>query len=135
MILKRFYDDNLAQASYLVACEKTKKAFVVDPTIDVAQYVAAAAQQKLSITHVFETHVHADYLSGGAALAKEAGAELCLSAEGDPKWGYDFKSASSARKLHDGDEISFGTVRVRALHTPGHTPEHLTFLVSDTTRG
>jgi hydroxyacylglutathione hydrolase len=135
MILKRFYDDNLAQASYLVACEKTKKAFVVDPTIESAIYTDAAAQQKLAITHVFETHVHADFLSGGAALAKESGAELCLSGEGDAKWGYDFNSAKSARKLHDGDEISFGTVRVRVLHTPGHTPEHLTFLVSDASRG
>lgn len=135
MILKRFYDDNLAQASYLIACEKTKKAVVVDPTIDTGIYTDAAAEQKLTITHVLETHVHADFLSGGAALAAETGAELCLSAEGDPKWGYDFGSTKSARKLHDGDEISIGTVRIRALHTPGHTPEHLTFLLSDSSRG
>ena len=135
MILKRFYDENLAQASYLVACEKSRKAVVVDPTIETGVYTDAAAERKLNITHVLETHVHADFLSGGAVLAAETGAELCLSAEGDPKWGYDFAGARSARKLRDGDEISVGTVKIRALHTPGHTPEHLTFLVSDSSRG
>lgn len=135
MILQRFYDDNLAQASYLVACEKTKKAAVVDPTIDVAVYTRAATDAKLTITHVLETHVHADFLSGGAALAAESGAELCVSAEGDEKWGYDFSSVPRARKLRDGDEISLGGVTLRVLHTPGHTPEHVSFLVVDSARG
>ena len=135
MILTRFYDDNLAQASFLVACEKTKKAAIIDPNVDIETYTRAAAAQKLTITHVLETHVHADFLSGGATLAADTGAELCVSAEGDPKWGYDFSGLPKARKLHDGDVISLGTVSLRALHTPGHTPEHLTFVVSDTTRG
>lgn len=135
MILERFYDDNLAEAAYLIAGEKSREAVVVDPTIDIGIYIDAAARRKLRITHVIETHVHADFLSGGPALAKEAGAELCLSGEGDSKWGYDFASIKSARKLRDGDEISLGSVIVRARHTPGHTPEHLTFLVSDGSRG
>lgn len=135
MILERFYDDNLAEASYLVGCERTKNAAVIDPTIDIGIYLEAAERRKLRITHVLETHVHADFLSGGASLAKETGAELCLSAEGDPKWGYDFASIKSARKLRDGDEISLGDVNIRVLHTPGHTPEHLTYLVSDAARG
>jgi Zn-dependent hydrolases, including glyoxylases len=108
MILERFYDDNLAEASYLIACEKSRNAAVIDPTLDIGIYTALAERRKLNITHVLETHVHADFLSGGAALAKEAGAELCLSAEGDAMWGYDFSSARSARKLRDGDEISLG---------------------------
>ena len=135
MILERFYDDNLAQAAYLIGCEKGRGAMVVDPTIDIGIYINAAARRKLRITHVLETHVHADFLSGGASLAKETGAELCLSGEGDAKWGYDFTSVKSARKLRDGDEISLGSVTARAIHTPGHTPEHLTFLVRDSSRG
>jgi hydroxyacylglutathione hydrolase len=135
MILQRFYDDNLAQASYLLGCEKSKRAVIVDPTIEVERYLTAAADRKLTITNILETHVHADYVSGGAALAAENGAELGLSAEGDPQWGYDFDSARTARKLRDGDEISLGSVSIRVLHTPGHTPEHLTFLVSDASRG
>lgn len=135
MILQRFYDENLAQASYLVACEKTGTAAVIDPTIDVAIYTRAATEAKVTITHVLETHVHADFLSGGASLAAKSGAELCLSAEGDEKWGYDFASIPTARKLRDGDEISLGVVTIRVLHTPGHTPEHVTFLVVDSARG
>lgn len=135
MILKRFYDENLAQASYLVGCEKSRTAVVVDPTVDLGVYLEAAAGQKLAVTHVTETHVHADFLSGAAALARETGAELCLSGEGDPAWGYDFQSAGPARKLRAGDEIATGAVVLRALHTPGHTPEHLSFLVSDAARG
>ncbi|MBA3645670.1 MAG: MBL fold metallo-hydrolase [Gemmatimonadaceae bacterium] len=135
MQLTRFYDDNLAQASFLLACEKSKKAAVIDPTVDVELYTRAAAAQKLTITHVLETHVHADFLSGGATLARATGAELCVSAEGDPKWGYDFGAIPDARKLRDGDAISLGTLTLRVLHTPGHTPEHVSYLVSDSTRG
>jgi hydroxyacylglutathione hydrolase len=135
MILNRFYDENLAQASYLVADEKSGKAAVIDPTIDLRQYLEAAESRKLSITHVLETHVHADFLSGAAALATEAGAELCLSAEDDSDWGYDLDSIKGARQLREGDEINLGAVVIRAIHTPGHTPEHLTFLVSDNSRG
>ena len=135
MILQRFYDENLAQASYLVACEKTKKAAVVAPTSDVAVYTRAASEAKLTSTHVLEPPVHADFLSGGASLVAETGAELCLSAEGDDKWGYDFAGIPNAHKLRDGDEISLGSVTIRVLHTPGHTPEHVSFLVVDSTRG
>jgi len=135
MILKRFYDENLAQASYLVGCEKTKQAAIVDPSLDTSLYVEAAARLKLSIAHVAETHIHADFLSGAASLAAETGGELWLSGEGGARWGYDFQSADSARELRDGDEIRIGQVTLRALHTPGHTPEHLTFVVSDASRG
>jgi hydroxyacylglutathione hydrolase len=135
MIFKHFYDDNLAQASYLIGCETTRTAIVIDPTTDVQLYVEAATREKLAITHITETHVHADFLSGGADLAAATGAELALSAEGGPPWGYDFGSATTARPLRNGDEIVLGSVTLRALHTPGHTPEHLTFLVTDEARG
>lgn len=135
MLFKRFYDDNLAQASYMIACEKTREAIIVDPNLDVAQYTRAAGAQRVRIAHVTETHVHADFVSGARALAEATGATLHLSAEGDPKWGYTGTALKHANPLRDGTEIIVGRIRLRAAHTPGHTPEHLSFLVSDLERG
>jgi hydroxyacylglutathione hydrolase len=135
MFFKRFYDDNLAQASYMIACEKTREAIIVDPTLDVALYARAAGVQRVRIAHVTETHVHADFVSGAHALAEATGAKLHLSAEGDREWGYTTSVMKKANPLRDGSEVLVGRVRVRASHTPGHTPEHLAFLVSDLERG
>jgi hydroxyacylglutathione hydrolase len=135
MLFKRFYDDNLAQASYLVACELTHEAIVVDPTTDIAQYTRAAGAERVKIIHVTETHIHADFVSGARALAAATGATLHLSAEGGKAWGYTNEALASARQLQNGSEIAAGEVRLRALHTPGHTPEHLTFLATDLARG
>lgn len=131
MILKRFYDDKLAQASYLVGCSVTGEAVVVDPNRDVEQYVEAAEQERLRIAHVTETHIHADFVSGVRELAARTGARVYLSDEGDADWKYGFAQTDGAVLLHDGDAIDVGNVRVRALHTPGHTPEHLCFEVTD----
>jgi hydroxyacylglutathione hydrolase len=135
MLFKRFYDDNLAQASYLIACERTREAIVVDPNLDIAQYIRAAGAERVRITNVTETHIHADFVSGAQALAAATGARLHLSAEGAKDWAYTSDALEHAQPLRDGSDISFGTVRIRAAHTPGHTPEHLTFLVSDLERG
>lgn len=135
MFFKRFYDENLAQASYMIVCENTREAIIVDPNLDVAQYTRAAGEQRARIAHVTETHIHADFVSGAGALADAAGATLHLSAEGDPKWGYTAAAIKSAKPLHDGSEILMGKIRLRAAHTPGHTPEHLTFFVTDLERG
>ncbi len=135
MILERFYDEALSQASYLVADEGTKQAVVIDPGLDYARIMEAAARRSLSIKHVTETHVHADFLSGAAALAGKAGATLHLSAEGPAEWGYDFDRIGEEAKLREGDVIALGNVRIIARHTPGHTPEHLAFLVVDDSRG
>jgi len=135
MLFKRFYDDNLAQASYLIACEQTREAVVVDPNLDIAQYVRAAGAERVRITNVTETHIHADFVSGAQALAAATGAKLHLSAEGTKEWGYTSDALERAQKLRDGSQISFGRVRIHAAHTPGHTPEHLIFLVSDLERG
>ena len=135
MFFKRFYDENLAQASYLIACEKTREAIVVDPNLDVSQYTRAAGVQRARIAHVTETHIHADFVSGARALAEATGAELHLSAEGGKEWGYTDAAMKAASPLRDGSEIIVGRVRVRAVHTPGHTPEHLVFFVSDLERG
>ncbi|HSE27442.1 MAG TPA: MBL fold metallo-hydrolase [Gemmatimonadales bacterium] len=131
MIFKRFYDDGLAQASYLVGCSQASEAVVVDPLRDVAPYLATADAERVRITAVTETHIHADFLSGSRELAARTGAGLHLSAEGGPDWQYAFAAEDGARLLHDGDEIVVGNVRLRVLHTPGHTPEHLSFLVTD----
>jgi hydroxyacylglutathione hydrolase len=132
MILKRFYDEKLAQASYMVGCAATGEALVVDPNRDVDEYIAAAAAENLRIAHVTETHIHADYVSGLRELVSRTGAQAYLSDEGGADWSYGFASEIGAVLLKDGDEFSVGNIRVRAVHTPGHTPEHMTFLVTDT---
>jgi len=135
MLFRRFYDENLAQASYMIACEKTREAIVVDPNSDTAQYVRAAGADRVRIAHVTETHIHADFVSGARALADAAGAVLHLSGEGAGEWVYSDDALRRATVLRDGSRIDVGRVRLRIAHTPGHTPEHLTFLVSDLERG
>lgn len=131
MLLKRFYHDGLAQASYLLGCQRTGEAIVIDPNRDPEPYLAAATANEMRITMVTETHIHADYLSGSRELARRAGAQLLLSAEGGPDWQYAFAAADGARLLKDGDHVMVGRVRLDVLHTPGHTPEHLSFVVTD----
>ncbi len=135
MLFRRFYDDNLAQASYMIACEKTREAIVVDPNSDVAQYTRAAGADRVRIAHVTETHIHADFVSGAHALAEAAGAVLHLSGEGSREWGYTDAALKRAKVLRDRSHIDLGRIRLRVSHTPGHTPEHLTFFVSDLERG
>jgi len=131
MLLQRFYDQGLAQASYLIGCEHTGQAIVVDPNRDIAEYLEAAAALHLRVAHVTETHIHADFVSGSRELAARAGAALYLSDEGGPQWAYDYAADAEAVLLRDRDRFEVGTLRFEALHTPGHTPEHLAFLVTD----
>ncbi len=132
MLLKRFYDTKLAQASYLIGCQKTGEAIVIDANRDVAQYIAAAAEEGVRVTHVSETHIHADFVSGSRELAQRTGARLLLSDEGDADWKYAFAVESGATLLHDHDVFMIGNLRFEVLHTPGHTPEHIAFMVTDT---
>ena len=131
MFVSRIYDTKLAQASYLVGCQHTGDALVIDPNRDIAQYERAAAAERLRITHVTETHIHADFMSGARELAQKTGAKLLLSGEGGQDWQYAFASSSNATLLRDGDSFMVGRVRFDVLHTPGHTPEHLTFVLTD----
>ena len=135
MILKRFYDENLAQASYLIGCEATREAIVVDPGLDEDEYERAAVAERLRIAHVAETHIHADFVSGARSLAGKLGAVLHLSAEGRGEWGYAEAALSSANALKMGTTIGLGDISLEAVHTPGHTPEHITFVVTDRDRG
>ena len=132
MILKHFYEEKLAQASYLIGCVSTGEALVGDPNRDVEQYIKAAETEGLRITHVTETHIHADFVSGSRELAARTGATLYLSDEGDENWKYAFAEEAGAVLLRDGDTLMVGNIRIEVLHTPGHTPEHLIFLVTDT---
>ena len=131
MLFRRIYNDRLAQAAYLVACQRTREAIVIDPLRDPAPYLDAARQEGVRIAMVAETHVHADFLSGAAALAQAAGAELLLSGEGTGVAGYDRAAFPGARWLRDGERVTLGQVQLDVLHVPGHTPEHIAFLVTD----
>jgi hydroxyacylglutathione hydrolase len=131
MLFKRFYDEALAQASYLIGCGATGEAVVVDPSRVVAPYLEAAAAEGLRITAVTETHIHADFVSGLRELAARTGATMFVSGCGTPDWQYGFSAEPQAAVLRDRDRIRVGNVQLEAVHSPGHTPEHLSFLVTD----
>ncbi len=127
VLFQRIFEGKLAQASFLVGCTRTGQALVVDPTRAVDQYIQAAEAAGVRITHVTESHIHADFVSGSRDLAARTGARLLLPARGD----YGFPGTP----LAGGDTFALGDLRVNVLDTPGHTPEHLTFLLTDITSG
>jgi hydroxyacylglutathione hydrolase len=132
MFLQRFYEPTLAQASYLVGCAATGECLVIDPNRNTDQYLRAAEAEGMRIAHVTETHIHADFVSGAHELAARTGARLYLSDEGGADWKYSFGGQARAVLLKDRDTFMVGNLRIEAMHTPGHTPEHLSFLVADT---
>ncbi len=127
MLFRWIYDEDLAQGSFLIGCQAAGEAIVVDPRRDVDTYLHLADQHGLRISAVADTHIHADYQSGSRELAFRTGSPLYLSDEGEEPWKYRFE----CEKLRHGSEIRLGKVRLTALHTPSHTPEHLSFLVVD----
>ncbi|MFN3597101.1 MAG: MBL fold metallo-hydrolase [Rubricoccaceae bacterium] len=134
MLFRQFFDPKLAQYAYLVGCQKTKEALVIDPLRDIAQYAAAAAEEGLTITAVAETHIHADFLSGARQFAEDHGAKLYLSDEGAADgWASNWAKEGDydVTFLRDGDTFRIGNIEVKAIHTPGHTPEHLSFQITD----
>ena len=128
MLLRTVYDEKLAQASYLLGCQATGNALVVDPNRDVEQYIRLARKEGLRITHVTETHIHADFVSGTRELAQRTGATMYLSAYGGADWSYRFMEEGKTVALHDGDVFNFGNIRVNVMYTPGHTPESMCLL-------
>ncbi len=132
MLLRYFYDEKLAQAAYLVGCVKTGEALVVDPMRDITPYLQAAAKEGLRITHVTETHIHADFVSGSRELAAATGATIYLSDMGTADWKYAYAHEPNVITVKDGDNWMVGNIRVEVLHTPGHTPEHISFMITDT---
>ncbi|WP_206831770.1 MBL fold metallo-hydrolase [Alicyclobacillus fructus] len=131
MYLRRFYDEGLAHASYLVGCQETGEACVIDPARDIEPYLATAKREGLRIVAALETHIHADFVSGARELADRVGAAICVSDEGPPEWKSGYVKAYPHRLLKDGDELRFGAVRLVVIHTPGHTPEHVSYLLYD----
>ena len=129
MIVIRLHEPAIAQSSYMIGCAAAGEAIVIDPTRDIGRYIDTAAREELRIAHVTETHIHADFLSGARELAQRTGAKLHLSDEGDNDWKYQF--AAEGTSIRSGDRIVVGHVEVDVTATPGHTPEHLTFLITD----
>jgi hydroxyacylglutathione hydrolase len=129
MHIRQFEIKGLAQYGYLIASDGL--AAVIDPIRDFDRYIDYAAERGVRITHVFETHIHADYASGAVALAEATGAELCLSAYDE---GELYQYAMPHRALTDGESVRLGKLRIEVLHAAGHTPEHLSFLLYDTCR-
>jgi hydroxyacylglutathione hydrolase len=127
MFFQHVYDKSLAQASYFIGCQQAGVAMVIDPKRDVDTYIEIARENNLKITHVAETHIHADFLSGSRELSKLTGAKLYLSDEGGSDWQYQFPHIG----LKDGDIIMLGNLKVEVIHTPGHTPESISFLLTD----
>lgn len=126
MLLEQSFTSGLGHASYLVADPDAGVAFLVDPERDPEPYLAAASRLGVLITHSFETHVHNDYLSGSAALARIRPITVVTGAQ--------FETDYPRRALADGEEIRVGNLVVRTVFTPGHTPEHVSYLVADLTR-
>lgn len=116
----RYFDTGLAQASYLLACERTRDAIVIDPRRDADVYLAAAEQHQLTIVAAIETHIHADFLSGARELAVK-GARVMAGPGSSLKF--------PSREVHDDQRLGIGSMALRFLHTPGHTPEHISILV------
>lgn len=131
MVFRQIYEEGLAQASYFFGCPASGKAMVIDPRRDIDGYLQEAARWDMRIIAVGETHIHADYLSGARELASATGATLYLSDEGGEAWRYRGLEGFKVRLLKHGDTWTIGNLRVQALHTPGHTPEHITFLLYD----
>lgn len=126
MILRQFLHTDPVGISYLFGCGGKAAGAVVDPVGDIDRYMRAAEETGLHILYVIDTHIHADHLSAGPALAQAAGAPYVLFAEAD--------AALPFKAVRDGDVLELGNVTVKVLHTPGHTPEHISLLVTDHTR-
>lgn len=127
LFFERIYDESLAQASYVIGDRETREVIVIDPKRDIDTYLEVAKSNNLKITRVTETHIHADFLSGARELVAATGAELLLSAEGGKDWQYEFEHTP----LKDADQVTIGKIKLDVIHTPGHTPESITFLLTD----
>ena len=132
MFLRQITDSSLAQNAYMIGCQRTGEAIIIDPERDVDRYLKIATDNGFRLTAVADTHIHADYLSGARELMEHHGAIAYLSAEGGPDWQFEWANGkANARLLHDGDIFRIGHIELKALLTAGHTPEHLSFLVTD----
>lgn len=132
MELIQIYDPGVAQYAYILGCENTGEAIVIDPQLNISEYLKAAEEKNLNIVAVTETHIHADFLSGTQEFVKTLGMKAYLSKHGEGQgWAYEWaKSESSVQMVQDDDDIKVGDLKLKVIHTPGHTPEHIVFLVT-----
>lgn len=141
MFMRIMYDDGLAQAAYVIGCQRSGEAIVIDPERDVDRYIELAKRHGLRIVATAETHIHADFVSGSRELAEQIEAKVFVSDEGDADWKYEWLDKKLGGGTYDhqllkhGDTFSIGGIDFQVLHTPGHTPEHIVFLVTDRAGG
>lgn len=131
MLFRRIDDPQLAQYAYLIGCQRTGEAIVFDPERDIDRYVDAARREGLRIVAVAETHIHADFLSGAREFADRIGAHVYVSAEGGLEWQSAWVGPYAHTLLRNGDMFKIGNIEFKAWHTPGHTPEHMSYIVFD----
>ncbi|MFT5465745.1 MAG: hydroxyacylglutathione hydrolase [Verrucomicrobiales bacterium] len=133
MFLRQIHDESLAQYAYIIGCQRTGDAIVIDPERDIDRYLEIARDNDLRITAVAETHIHADFVSGSRQfLDTQSGVTAYLSDEGDADWKYEWaKGRSDVQLVKHGDQIRIGGIQITAVHTPGHTPEHISFRIED----
>ena len=125
VIFETVRTEGLAHLSYLIGDRSSGRAAVIDPRRDVDVYLELARQHRLTITHAVETHIHADFVSGSRELAARTGtARVHVSVEGSAHYGF------THEPLHDGSRVELGAVTLTAVHTPGHTPEHMAYLAT-----
>ena len=131
MLLKYYFYPKLAHASYLIGCQETKEAIVIDPARDVTPYLETAEEEGMTIIAGAETHIHADYASGIRELSARTGAKQYLSGTGGADWQYTFAREHPHQLVCDGDTFKIGNILFKALAVPGHTPEHIAFQLTD----
>jgi hydroxyacylglutathione hydrolase len=133
MLFRQYSDPKLAQYAYLVGCQQTGEALIIDPERDIDRYVEAAEAEGLRIVAVAETHIHADFLSGAREFAERFGTRTYLSDEGGSEWASDWARNGDydVQFLKHGDTFRLGGIEIQAVHTPGHTPEHISYVVID----
>ncbi len=132
MFLRQIYDEELAQAAYIIGCQQTGEALVIDPERDIDRYHEVARENDLEIIAVAETHIHADFVSGAREFSQDPGVTLYLSGLGGDDWSYRWPDEkTNVQYLKDGDAFMIGKVEIEAIHSPGHTPEHLSFKITD----
>ncbi|RLQ96717.1 MBL fold metallo-hydrolase [Falsibacillus albus] len=131
MFLRSFFDADLAQYSYMIGCQKTGEAIVIDPARDITPYIKTAKKEGFHLAAAAETHIHADFVSGARELAEKHDVTLYLSDEGDESWKYQYLTGLSYELVKEGSIINVGNVELEVLHTPGHTPESISFLLTD----
>lgn len=131
MFFKSFTDENLAQNAYLIGCQRTGESIIIDPPREFDHILKAAEKEGLHVTAAADTHIHADYVSGARQLAVQHGVKLYLSDEGDKNWKYGYTDGMDAELVKQGTKFSIGNIDFEVWHTPGHTPESISFLLTD----